>query len=401
MATRRTTKADKVVPVEDYEHPDSTRVNNPPAGLAHLDRDETPVRTLSYDPHLDPQMVWAGKVERSDVEIPAPSVHVHEELSAQKIVGSVRRQRLQQPLFDVDRLNPDEAVEFYKHELDWSNRMILGDSLTVMTSLLERERLGGQAQVVFIDPPYGVRYNSNFQPRIGDMEIRDGRDEDLTREPEMIQAYRDTWQLGIHSYLSYLRDRIAMARELLADSGSLFVQISDDHSHLVRVLLDEVFGSQNYVAQITFKKTAGSTGNDLAIVGDYLMWYAKDKPQMKYRQLYLPKSSGKATETAYSWIEIPTGERRRMTPPEREGTEPLPEGARVFRWEPLTSQVDWPCKGYWRGFVVRSRVRRKVVQSRTKCSVEDQRGRNGAPSGRKAGYCILDNPQLRAVLRRL
>ena len=164
MATGRTTKADKVVPVEDYEHPDSTRVNNPPAGLAHLDRDETPVRTLSYDPHLDPQMVWAGKVERSDVEVPAPSVHVHEELSAQKIMGSVRRQRLQQPLFDVDKLNADEAVEFYQHELDWSNRMILGDSLTVMTSLLERERLGGQAQVVFIDPPYGVNYKSNFQP---------------------------------------------------------------------------------------------------------------------------------------------------------------------------------------------------------------------------------------------
>jgi adenine-specific DNA-methyltransferase len=317
--TRRTTKADKVVPVEDYEHPDSTRVNNPPAGLAHLDRDETPVRTLSYDPHRDPQMVWAGKVERSEVEVPAPSVHVHEELSAQKIVGSVRRQRLQQPLFDVDKLNPDEAVEFYKHELDWSNRMILGDSLTVMTSLLERERLGGQTQLIFVDPPYGVRYNSNFQPRIGDMEMRDGRDEDLTREPEMIQAYRDTWQLGIHSYLSYLRDRIAVARELLADSGSLIVQISDDYSHLVRVLLDEVFGSQNYVAQITLKKTAGSTGSDLAIVADYLMWYAKDKPQMKYRQLYLPKSSGKATDTAYSWIEMPTGERRRMTRRHRHG----------------------------------------------------------------------------------
>ncbi len=336
--TRRTTKADKVVPVEDYEHQDSTRVNNPPAGLAHLDRDETPVRTLSYDPHLDPQMVWAGKVERSEVEVPAPSVHVHEELAAQKIVGSVRRQRLQQPLFDVDKLNPDEAVEFYRHELDWSNRMILGDSLTVMTSLLERERLGGQAQLVFIDPPYGVRYNSNFQPRIGDMEMRDGRDEDLTREPEMIQAYRDTWQLGIHSYLSYLRDRIAVARELLSDSGSLFVQISDDYSHLVRVLLDEVFGSQNYVAQITFKKTAGSTGSDLAIVADYLMWYAKDKPQMKYRQLYLPKSSGKATDTAYSWIETPTGERRRMTPTEAAGVDPLPEASRVFRWDNLTSQ---------------------------------------------------------------
>ena len=161
MAPRRTAKAaareDRVVPVEDYEHLDSTRLNNPPAGLAHLDREETPVRTLAYDPHLDPQLVWAGKAERSEVEVPAPSIHVHEELSAQKIIGSVRRQRLQQPLFDIDWLDPDEAVEFYRHELDWSNRMILGDSLTVMTSLLDRERLGGQVQCIFMDPPYGVQ----------------------------------------------------------------------------------------------------------------------------------------------------------------------------------------------------------------------------------------------------
>lgn len=327
-----------MIPVEDYEHVDSTRVNNPPAGLAHLDRDETPVRTLTYDPHLDPQLVWAGKVERSEVDVPAPSVHVHEELSAQKIVGSVRRQRLQQPLFDVDKLDPGQAVEFYKHDLDWSNRMILGDSLMVMTSLLERERQGGKVQCIYFDPPYGVRYNSNFQPRIGDMEMRDGRDEDLTREPEMIQAYRDTWQLGIHSYLSYLRDRVTAARELLNESGSLFVQISDDYSHLVRILLDEVFGSENYVAQITFKKTAGSTGSDLAIVADYLLWYARDRSQLKYHQLYLPKSTGKATDTAYSWIEFSTGERRRMTPIEQSGVEPLPDGARVFRWDNLTSQ---------------------------------------------------------------
>ena len=206
MAPRRTAKTaakeDRVLPIEDYEHTEASRLNNPPAGLAHLDREETPSRTLSYDPHLDPQLVWAGKAERQEIEVPAPSIHVHEELSAQKIVGSVRRQRLQASLFDVDQLNPEEAVEFYRHEMGWSNRMILGDSLTVMMPLLERERLGGQVQCVFIDPPYGVKYNSNFQPTIGNRNVTDGKDSDLTREPEMIQAYRDTWELGVHSYLT-------------------------------------------------------------------------------------------------------------------------------------------------------------------------------------------------------
>jgi adenine-specific DNA-methyltransferase len=342
VATRKGSQTDKVIPVEDYEHVDSTRVNNPPAGLAHLDREETPVRTLAYDPHLDPQLVWAGKVERSEVEIPAPSVHVHEELSAQKIVGSVRRQRLQQPLFDVDKLDPDQAVEFYKHDLEWSNRMILGDSLTVMTSLLDRERLGGQVQCLFMDPPYGVKYNSNFQPTIGNRNVTDGKDDDLTREPEMIQAYRDTWELGVHSYLSYLRDRLAIARELVTDSGSVFIQIGEENVHRARLICDEVFGDANFCSQIPFVTTssAGSPGEQKVVsaVCNYLIWYAKDRDQLKYRQLYLPKSQGKSTEEAYSWIELPDGVRRRMTASERTGNEPLPEGARTFTTGDLTSQ---------------------------------------------------------------
>ena len=245
-AKRQTTasakKQDRVVPVEDYEHSGAKRTNNPPAGLAHLDREETPTVTLSYDPHLDPQLVWAGKLERSEVDVPAPSIHVHEELSAQKIVGSVRRQRMQESLFDIDTLDPDKAVEFYKHDLDWSNRMILGDSLTVMASLLERERMGGQVQCVFMDPPYGIKYQSNFQPGIGKRNVTDGKDDDLTREPEMIQAYRDTWELGVHSYLTYLRDRLEVVRELLTDSGSVFIQIGEENVHRVRVLLDHARG---------------------------------------------------------------------------------------------------------------------------------------------------------------
>jgi adenine-specific DNA-methyltransferase len=345
MVARRPTKSDKankVVPVEDYEHSEAKRTNNPPVGLAHLDRDETPIKSLSYDPHVDPQLMWAGKAERAEVDVAAPSIHVHEELSAHKIIGSVRRQRLQQPLFDVTSLQPDEAVEFYQHDLNWSNRMILGDSLTVMASLLDRERLAGQVQCVFLDPPYGIKYQSNFQANIGNRNVTDGKDEDLTREPEMIQAYRDTWELGVHSYLSYLRDRLTVIRELLADTGSVFVQIGEENVHRVRIILDEVFGSENFISQITFVTTsgAGSPGElkNLPATCNYLVWFAKEREQLKYRQLYLPKSAGKSIDSAYSWIELRSGERRRMTLEERSGADALPEGSHVFRWDNLTSQ---------------------------------------------------------------
>ncbi len=336
-ARKRATKADRVVPVEDYEHSQSKRTNNPPAGLAHLDREETPTKRLAFDPHLDPQMVWAGKVERSEVEVPAPSIHVHEELSAQKIVGSVRRKRVQANLFDVDQLDPDKAVEFYQHELDWTNRMILGDSLTVMSSLVDRERLGGKVQCVFIDPPYGVNYKSNFQATVGSTDVAQD-DSGLTREPEMIQAYRDTWVLQIHSYLTYLRDRIMIARELLNETGSIFVQISDDHVHQVRVLLDEIFKAENYVAQITFQKTATSTGRNLGIIGDYILWYAKDVEQLKYRQLYALRSLGDDGADAYSKLQLPDGTVQSLTPEQKSGLQEVPEGARPFRLAPLTSQ---------------------------------------------------------------
>lgn len=285
MARGKAGNLDKTIPVEDYEHTAAKRTNNPPAGLAHLDRDETPVRQLAYDPHLDPQLLWAGKAERETVDVAAPSIHVHEELSAQKIVGSVRRQRLQQPLFDIDALDPASAVEFYEHDLDWSNRLVLGDSLTVMASLLDRERMAGQVQCVYMDPPYGIRYGSNFQPSISDRIVKDD-DAHLTREPEMIQAFRDTWELGVHSYLSYLRDRLLLARELLNDTGSIFVQIGPDRLHLVKALLDEVFGAENSVATITMQKTSQVTSKLLPEVADFICWYAKDKSQVKFRHLY-------------------------------------------------------------------------------------------------------------------
>ena len=338
---RRQAANDRTIPVEDYEHREARRSNNPPAGLAHLDRDETPVRTLTYDPHLDPRLEWAGKAERATVDVPAPSIHVHEELSAQKIVESVRRQRLQSPLFDLDVLDPGEAVEFYQHELAWSNRMILGDSLLTMTSLLDRERMAGQVQCVFIDPPYGIRYASNFPPRIGDRAVKDD-DDSLTREPEMIQAYRDTWELGVHSYLTYLRDRFTVAHELLADAGSVFVQIGEENVHRVRAVLDEVFGGQNFVSQIAFVTTsgAGSPGElrNLPATANYLVWYAKDREQMKYRQLYLPKR-GVGDDLNYAHLELSDGTRRRMTSSELSGAQQLPDSARVYRLDNLTSQA--------------------------------------------------------------
>lgn len=367
MAGRKKKDPNKVIPVEDYEHSDAMRTNNPPAGLAHLDREATPVKQLNYDPHLDPQLMWAGKAERSQLSVPAPSVHVHEELSAQKIVGTVRQQRLQQPLFDVNTLDPDKAVEFYQHDLNWSNRMILGDSLAVMASLVERERMAGTVQCVFMDPPYGIKYQSNFQPGITNRNVTDGKDDDLTREPEMIQAYRDTWELGVHSYLTYLRDRFTVARELLNVTGSIFVQIGEENVHRVRVLLDEVFGAENFVSQITFKTTsgAGSPGELTTIPAtcNYLIWYARDRNVYKFRPLFLPKSMGKSVEANYSWLELADGTRRRMTAEERADESRRPEGGRVFRFSPFTSQSGGPTtqlpievdgvsyspgKGYWK-----------------------------------------------------
>jgi adenine-specific DNA-methyltransferase len=344
------TKADKinsVVPVEDYEHQGAKRTNNPPAGLAHLDREDTPTKVYKYDPHLDPSFNWAGKEEREIVNVPAPSIHVHEELSAQKIVGSVRKQRIQASLFDIDDLDPDKAIEFYKHEMNWSNRVIMGDSLVVMTSLIERERLAGQVQVIFMDPPYGIKYQSNFQPGITNHMVRDGADDDLTREPEMIQAYRDTWELGIHSYLTYLRDRMVAARELLNDSGSIFIQIGEENVHRVRVLLDEIFGSDNYISQITFKTTSGSSATaGLPAITNYILWYAKDRAQYKFRQMYLPKADGKATEDAYSLIELKDGSRRRMTAEEKANPDSRPAGSRIFSLSPFTSQSGGATTGF-------------------------------------------------------
>ena len=263
MAKPITTK--KKRPVEQYEHKAKQRENNPPVGLVDAKSDAAEgKKTYAYDPHLDPTLVWAGKAERTSFEIPTVSLHVHERIDPRSIIEAVRKKNgsdyEQMSLFNSKKENPPlrEAIEFYKHAHNWSNRLVAGDSLLVMNSLLEKEGMAGQVQMVYFDPPYGIRYGSNFQPFVNKRDVKDGKDEDLTAEPEMVKAFRDTWELGLHSYLSYLRDRLLLARELLHESGSVFVQISDENVHHVREILDEVFGAKNFRSHCHFKKTTGA-----------------------------------------------------------------------------------------------------------------------------------------------
>jgi adenine-specific DNA-methyltransferase len=330
-------------PMGDYRH-DATRRNNPPAGLIDLDKPPPqPTRKYSYDPHLDPQLQWTGKAEHTSFEVDTVSLHIHERVSAQAIIRAVKREDAQRSLFAEDNLPESKAIDFYAHDVDWSNRLVLGDSLLVMNSLLEREQMAGKVQCIYVDPPYGVKFNSNFQSFISRRDVKDGDDGSLTREPEQIQAYRDTWTLGIHSYLTYLRDRLLLARELLTESGSIFVQISDENLHHVRELMDEVFGAENFCSFITFKKTTGagspSQGTEvLAQVSDYLLWYCCDREKVKYRQLYWPKNEEEGGIGQYTWVQLSDGSRRRMTPEERDNFSRLPRGARIFRADNLTAQ---------------------------------------------------------------
>src|SRR5216684_1664647 len=292
-------KSDKR-PIERYEHSDKKRINNPPVGLVTPETDPVapthktydyvapvpsvkPRQELDYDPHLDPQLVWAGKKEHSSFEVPTVSLHVHERIDPHTIIDAVRKCNgntlpVQPSLFERREENPPlrEAIDFYRHAHGWSNRMIAGDSLIVMNSLLEKEGMAGQVQSVYIDPPYGKTYNSNFQPFTNKREVKDGKDEDLTQEPEMIRAFRDTWELGIHSYLTYLRDRLLLARDLLHESGSCFVQISDENVYHIREVMDDSFGTENFLALITFQKTTSASGDLISGVSDFLVWYSKD-----------------------------------------------------------------------------------------------------------------------------
>lgn len=344
-------EAAKMRDVEAYTHDDKKRTNNPPVGMAQHDKAEEKVKTYQFDPHLDPTLQWAGKVEGMSFDVPTSSIHIHESIKPHSIIARVMKEysdveagqvRGQMGLFEAETpaermRRRRESIEFYQHGVNWTNRMIAGDSLVIMNSLLEKEGMAGQVQMVYIDPPYGIKYGSNFQPFVDKRDVKDKKDDDLSQEPEMIKAFRDTWELGIHSYLSYLRDRLLLARELLADSGSVFVQISDENVHHVRELCDELFGVENFVSQIFFQKTGGFNPKYLSNIGDHLIWYAKDKKQLKYRQLLLFKNKPDFGDPNYTWIELPDGSDRKMSMDERMGRTQIPNGARIFRYGPLQS----------------------------------------------------------------
>src|SRR5208337_822954 len=267
--------------IEQYAHKDKKRCNNPPIGLVRAETDpDGEKKTYQYDPHLDPQLQWAGKAEHTTFEVPTVSLHVHERIDPYTLINAVKKRNgageRQVSLFEYAGENPPirEAIEFYKHKHNWSNRLIAGDSLLVMNSLLAKEGMTGKVQMLYFDPPYGIKYGSNFQPFVNKRDVKDGKDEDLTQEPEMIKAFRDTWELGIHSYLTYLRDRLLLARELLHESGSCFVQIGNQNVHHVREIMDDVFRSENFIAIISVRKTA-TPSKLLDDAFFYIVWYAR------------------------------------------------------------------------------------------------------------------------------
>lgn len=318
-----------------------------------------------------PFLNWAGKAERQEISVPTLPLFVHERHSTQAILETLHSHKASGTnldLFGDAGLDIADKLDAYEHTGPWTNRLILGDSLQVMNSLLEYEGLGGQVQMLYIDPPYGVKFGSNFQPFVRKRDVTHGKDEEMIREPEMVKAYRDTWELGLHSYLSYLRDRLLLARELLTESGSIFVQISDDNLHHVREIMDEVFGDKNFVALITFSKTSSATSELLASTADYILWYARNKDLIKYHCNYSKKIVGEQGDSAYSKIELPDGERRPLSIDEKRNISELPSGSKLYRIDNLTSQRppgDFPVnfqgknyrpgRGYWKtgesGFV--------------------------------------------------
>lgn len=372
------------LPVEDYRHAGATRPNNPPAAIAAEGRTPPAPRTsYAYSPRLDPALradpsgradalppllekatrekltpeeaallaealrrhepwlEWAGKRETPGFAVDPVALHIHERVSTQAILRAAARQDVTRDLFADPTLSYAQAVKFYQHDVDWANRLILGDSLQVMASLAQRENLAGKVQMIYLDPPYGIRFGSNFQPETGKPNVGD-KAADLTREPEMVRAYRDTWRLGVHSYLAYLRDRLITARNLLSDTGSIFVQIGDENVHRVRTLMDEVFDSGNFCAQITFRTTASQTARAIGKTSDYLLVFAKDIQRQKIRSLFNQRRYADDVGGRYTRVEGLAGERRFLTTPERVDLDVLPDSLRVYRHDNLASQGATP-----------------------------------------------------------
>jgi len=359
--------------IEDYKHINSGRLNNPDVGLVNSTNDsDCSKKKYSFDPHIDPELQfdssraevekllndalssdtideikgylsklqkmqdpflnWAGKAERTSFDVPVVSLHIHERISPGSVLNSITTSTVEYShgLFgEIEKRPFREAIQFYKHKQNWKNRLIAGDSLLVMNSLIQKEAMAGQVQMVYIDPPYGIKYGSNFQPFVGKRDVKDGKDEDLTSEPEQIKAFRDTWELGIHSYLSYLRDRLLLARELLADSGSCFVQISDENVHLVRNLMDEVFGKENFISLVSFRTKIPLNAINLPNIADYIVWYSKNKNVYKYFKIFENRSIGQ--DTQFTNLEEYTLNRRKLNEAEYANLESIPANSRIFR----------------------------------------------------------------------
>jgi adenine-specific DNA-methyltransferase len=343
--------------VDALRHTDDKRRNIPTAEhQSVLAAEQAAPREVSYprNTDLDPQLMWRGKdyQDWSDLVVQAPPLYIQEKVHPKVLIDDLMRRskatKDQSSGAQIDLFADFNGVaegadrtDFYQHDQNWTNRMILGDSLQVMASLAEREGLRGKVQCIYFDPPYGIKFNSNFQWSTTSRDVKDGNAGHITREPEQVKAFRDTWRDGIHSYLTYLRDRLRVARDLLTDSGSLFVQIGDENVHRVRSLLDEVFGESQFCAQISFKKTGASTDDLIASGVDHLLWFARNRDRVKFRRLYSVRELGDDGTEEYMLVQEPDGRPRRATEAELLGMQPLPEGARAFRYTTLTSTHEY------------------------------------------------------------
>src|SRR5262245_56409113 len=351
--------------VATLTHEEARRKNIPTAEYQSVmqKEEESPIR-VAYERRnrdLDPQLVWRGKEEQdwSDLVIHAPPLYIQEKVHPKVLIDDLLRQTRKaeqaadpQGLLFADLYGdfngmPEgtDKTDFYQHDQNWSNRIILGDSLQVMASLAEREGLRGQVQCIYLDPPYGIKFNSNFQWSTTSRDVKDGKADHITREPEQVKAFRDTWRDGIHSYLTYLRDRLTIARDLLTESGSIFVQIGDENVHRVRALMDEVFGDENCVAQVSVKKTSGATGDNLPGTTDFLLLYAKEIARLKYRQAYIERRLGEDGDATYTYLQEENGKRRRLGAEELRSVAASTLAERVFRLQTMTSQSLGRSKG--------------------------------------------------------
>ena len=361
-------KNNNIYPVGAIKHDDEHRASIPTTELAGEESLVTESMSPEgqykqfkhdFDRGRDPELYWLGKyvndneeTQSSDLKVDTRSLYRHEEIRPEMLINQLYTLKEDEKAANMVSLFGNELpktvyedelqriTEYYQHNADWRNRLIQGDSLLVMNSLLQREGMAGRVQMIYIDPPYGIKYGSNWQMKLNNRDVKDN-DESLTGEPEMIKAFRDTWELGIHSYLSYLRDRLVLARELLTESGSCFVQISDDNVHLVRCLMDEVFGSENFVSQIIYTKTSSFTTTTISNVADFILWYAKDVNLIKMRKLFAEKDF--RDDSHYNIIEMPDGERMTITEWEKKNETELhlnnkPKNCKICRTDNLCSQ---------------------------------------------------------------